>query len=139
MAKFTFYVTIAIIIFAIAIGIYLFSIKPGNNSTTIQQNVSPIQLYGPGVEISNVSNIYPVNSSTFYCNDASNCVIIHTAQCFNNLPSQQACINGSDYGAYESAYQNYTRNGTACPEFILAGQASCTCINNGCTLEFTKS
>ncbi len=141
MDKFLVYIAVVIAIFALAIAAYVLNVMgSGNKTTTITQNSSGTQTYGPGYEIVNVSNAYAnVNSSTFNCNSASDCVLVHTQKCFNNLPLQQACINVSDYDAYESAYANYTRNGTVCPQFILAGQAGCSCISNGCNLEFTKT
>ena len=154
MNRISLYIVIAIVVGVLLVATYAFkqikSNNPSQSSSTIisvtipstnrSQNNSETIILTPDYEIGNTSNVDPnVNFSTFHCNTASDCTIVYTQSCFNNLPSQQACINGNYSASYQSYYENYTGNGTVCPQFFLAGQASCGCISNGCSLEYTKN
>jgi hypothetical protein len=75
------------------------------------------------------------SNSSFYCNQVSDCALVHTQKCFNNQAFQQACINSTfDNDSYVGAYQNFSYNGTVCPEYMIAASASCGCIDHGCSL-----
>ena len=108
-------------------------------STTIS-NTNSTNTYGPANESVYVQSVEPnANSSTFYCTSNSDCVLVRTSICFNNLPSQQACINQNYENNYNAYYTNFVNGGKmVCPEFMMAGTSSCECINNGCTLVFSK-
>src|SRR5271166_4490383 len=59
------------------------------SSTTINYTTNTTT-YGSSNELTNVQQVEPnANASIFYCTTSSECIIVHTSLCFNNLPSQQ--------------------------------------------------
>jgi hypothetical protein len=101
-------------------------------------NTNGTQLFAPPQEIKNISEIYAQASlSIFACNYSSECAIVRTSACFNNLASQQACINSSYANAYESSYeQYYSSRRVVCPQFFVLAEASCSCLSNLCNLVY---
>jgi hypothetical protein len=118
-------------------------IPVAQNTTTIStQNATQEQVYSPSYELGNVSAVDPsATIGIFSCNSAAECIDVHTASCFNNIPQQQACINENYSSSYLSNYSAFLRNGPpqACPQFFMAGSASCACINNGCSLIYSTN
>lgn len=96
------------------------------------------KIYAPSDEIFNLTLVYPnATLSTFSCNYNSDCVGVHTKPCFNNLASQQACISKTYADTYESYYRKFlTNDSIACPMYFVVNNASCACINHGCSLVY---
>jgi hypothetical protein len=137
MDMFVKYLIVAIVLFAIVVGGYLFFAK-GETGITIIPTKAIFTTYGPQEEIYNVTYVDPkATDSIFACSSDSDCVDVHTQHCFNNAAFQQACINQNDSAAYEAAYKNFsTYNGPVCPYFVLKNNVSCSCIENGCSLVY---
>ena len=117
------------------------TVQPSLNTTTILPP-PPLQTYGPANELQEIKQVDPnATISMFSCTSDANCTLVQTSACFNNLPSQQACINSSYNDSYNASYDNYlnSTNSTVCPQFYLAGTASCMCISNGCTMSYNSS
>ena len=106
---------------------------PSTNPTT---SIAVARTYLPSEEISNITAVYPnATLGTFSCNYSSDCVDVHTKPCFNNLDSQQACINKGYAEAYGISYRDFLANNiVACPQYFIMNNVSCACINNGCSL-----
>lgn len=96
---------------------------------TAQQELPNMSIYDPNLTL-----------SSFYCSTSNQCALVHTSDCFNNAPSQQACIGASYSNQYNSSFGNYwsTKGATMCPEFYMLGNASCACIDNGCSLIYQR-
>ena len=109
-------------------------------STSTINSTANGSVYTPQQELVNVQKVDPnANISTFYCTTSSQCTIVHTSACFNNEPSQQACINQNYENSYSNYFNQFRNVSQPCPQFILAGTASCSCINNGCSLVFQNN
>jgi hypothetical protein len=129
-------ITIAMLLIVAALLLYALlhgssGAAPINTTSIIVGNV-----YAPSSEIPNLTPVYPnANFSTLSCNYNSDCAIVHTKSCFNNLNSQQACINKSHVETYDSYYAKFlSNNATACPQYFILNNVSCACINNWCSL-----
>lgn len=80
-----------------------------------------------------------ITTDDFYCTTSSDCVLVHTTACFNNMPSQQACISRNYSATYNASYNTYrSSSGFACAQYYVAGNASCGCVSNQCTLIYTS-
>ncbi|MGC9010604.1 MAG: DUF4382 domain-containing protein [Candidatus Micrarchaeia archaeon] len=92
-------------------------------------------------ELTKISSFYKnVNSSIFSCNAASDCVLVPTTPCQNNLPSQVACINRDYYPEYMFYYnQMKEHRPIMCPMFIAPGQLSCACMNHTCNVVYNPA
>ncbi|MDE1762007.1 MAG: hypothetical protein KGH78_02330 [Candidatus Micrarchaeota archaeon] len=103
-------------------------------------NSSYSQQVLPSQAIQNISKFdSAINLSSFYCGSASDCVVVHTSACFNNLASQQACISNSSYASYRQKYADYVATaGIICPQYLVSATASCACIHNACTLQYSQ-
>ena len=134
----------AALIAAVLIIILFFTLLNGGNTTKTTSITSTIWIqtstatYAPSEEIANVSSVDPnATTGSFYCNTSADCIIVHTTSCFNNLASQQACISKTSSGQYASYYSNFISSGSIiCPQYIINAYASCSCINNGCSLVY---
>ncbi|MGA2800528.1 MAG: hypothetical protein ABSE71_04340 [Candidatus Micrarchaeaceae archaeon] len=111
------------------------------NTTTINaQNSTGERVYAPAYEFGNLSAVDPsATIGMFSCNENSDCTLVHTTSCFNNIPQQQACINRNYSSSYAAYYNAFIHSGPpmACPDFLMAGSASCACISNGCSLVYS--
>jgi hypothetical protein len=112
-------------------------VKTTSSTSTIAINAS-MRTYAPAEEIGNVSAVYPnATTSMFSCDTSTDCMLVRTSSCFNNLASQQACINEASYNQYESYYHDYLGSRpTICPQYLIYANASCSCISNGCSLVY---
>jgi hypothetical protein len=82
-------------------------------------------------------NGYAPSASAFLCNSSAQCVKVQVAQCDNNNPLQFVCVNYN----YLSEFANRTRSGgpVACPQYMLAGIISCSCVSNHCAEGYSSS
>lgn len=103
-------------------------------------NANGTQIFNAGYEIMRISGIDPNASiSMFSCDSSSQCGAVPATFCQNNWPGQQVCINS----AYAAGYMNYYNQArdhkpVLCPMFELSGSSSCSCLNNLCTLIYTR-
>ena len=73
------------------------------------------------------SNIY-IPADYFKCESNSDCTLVHTSYCNNNLPSQFACINKGFYPQYMVLYNaSIGPEPHICPLFLLDIKISCYC------------
>ena len=118
-------------------------ISIAQNTTTISGQPNETgQVYSPSYELGNVNAVDPsATIGMFHCSADTDCIDVHTGKCFNNIAQQQACINGNYSASYTSFYDAFLNSGApmACPQFFMAGSASCACINNGCSLVYSAS
>ncbi len=140
---------LAIIVALVALGgIYLIIGSGGAATTTstttttinISTNTTGTRTYGPSAEISEVALVYPnATLDSFSCIASDDCVVVRTQHCFNNLASQQACIDKEASGLYESYYESFQSNASmmACPQYLVLADASCGCVNRGCSLVYS--
>lgn len=106
-----------------------------NSTSTINNTYNGT--FNPANELSNISRFYPsAGPSLFSCSSDSDCELVHTQLCFNNLKSQQTCIAKSFNGTYASYYGAFLRrsNNTVCPMFLVSALASCECISGNCSM-----
>lgn len=87
-----------------------------------------------------ISNVDPqANQSIFACSSSSDCAVVHTALCFNNAATQQACISSAYAASYQQAYQNFTSaNATVCSQYYVQANVSCACISSECSMVYTQ-
>jgi hypothetical protein len=88
-------------------------------------------------ELSNITKFYPnAGPNIFSCSSDSDCELVHTQACFNNLRSQQTCIAKSFNSTYLSYYDAFLRSNSdmACPMFLVSAIASCACVNGNCSM-----
>ena len=119
-------------LFALAILDYALTL---NNANVVPTGAD---VFAPPQELGNLTSVYPnATLDTFYCSSDNDCVDVHTQNCFNNLASQQVCINKGYYDLYNVAYNKFLDRGmVACPQFFVLANASCACINQGCSLVY---
>jgi hypothetical protein len=139
-SKYLFPVVVIGILITVVVAAYLLvksAILPtpgsGNSTTTTISNST----FNPTNELSNITMFYPsAGPSLFSCSIDSDCELVHTQACFNNLESQQACIAKSFGSTYASYYDAFLRgnNDMACPMFLVSAIASCTCVNSNCSM-----
>ena len=140
--------TILIILFILIVFTYSILLNRSSNTTgsststmSSTTTVMGAQVYGPTSEIQNISLVYPnANSTTFSCSRNNDCINVHTQYCFNNLASQQACINRNYSDTYNSYYNRFlSKSAVVCLAVIVHASAICTCINQGCSLVYNRT
>ncbi|MGC8710510.1 MAG: DUF4382 domain-containing protein [Candidatus Micrarchaeia archaeon] len=116
------------------------SISALNNFTNVNGYSNGTQIYNSGYEIMRIGYIDPNASiGMFSCDTSSQCALVPTTFCQNNLPGQEACINIAYVPEYMQLYQSIRdHKPIMCPMFIVAGSSSCSCVNNSCALVYNK-
>lgn len=107
--------------------------------TSITSIYSPPQVTNYTTQLENTKALgYNFNDSSFYCGSYNDCILVHTAQCNNNLPYQSACINIGAYSSYAAHKANVSKTRAMCPYFMIQGSLSCRCVNNYCEEVYSK-
>ena len=145
---------VAVVVLAaivVIIAVASFTQNPIQNTTTITINATttiPLglntitQVYAPSQELPLVSAVYPIaNMTTFSCTTGADCVIVHAQGCFNNGPTQQACINKAYQNTYQMYYgRNQNSSGVyVCPQYYAQANVSCSCISGGCNMVYAQN
>lgn len=114
--------------------------SPSETSVTNTTNIySPPQFTNYTSQLNNTKALgYNFNYSSFYCGSYNDCILVHTAQCNNNLPYQSACININAYSSYAAHKANMSKTKVMCPYFMIQGSLSCQCVNNYCEEVYSK-
>lgn len=77
---------------------------------------------------------FTLNASMFYASSSSECSKEQISSCDNNVPSQFICVNQQYAVIVSSQYNSLYSTPVACPQFFMAGNISCSIVDNYCTV-----